>query len=92
MGEKMSIPPVNDSRWKEVVTGKREIEVEFFPLKLLLARQNLQLKTSTDPEIIDKCIYELRQLFLKNKNHPIARRDLKKIFGRRRLFRLFHRS
>ena len=88
----MSIPPAYDSRWKEVVEGKKQIDVEFFPLKLLLARQRLQLQTSTDPEVLDKCVYELRQMFIKNQNHPIARKDLRKIFGRRGLFRRRFRS
>ena len=88
----MSIPPAQDSRWKDVVQGKIQFNVEFFPLKLLLARQRLQLQTSTDPEILDKCVYELRMMFIKNQNHPIARKDLKKIFGRRGLFRRRHRS
>ena len=79
----MSIPPASDSRWKEVVEGKKQFDVEFFPLKLLLARQRLQLKISPDPETMDRCVMELRLLFLKNQNHPIARKDLKKIFGRR---------
>ncbi|MBD3192963.1 MAG: hypothetical protein GF308_20155 [Candidatus Heimdallarchaeota archaeon] len=80
----MSIPPASDSRWKEVVQGEIDIDIEFFPLKLLLARQRLQLRMSSDPETIEKCAEELRQMFLKNRNHPIARKDLKKIFGRRR--------
>lgn len=87
------VPPVNDARWQDVVTGKTQINIEFFPLKLLLARQRLQLQTSTNPKILEVCVYELRQLFVKNQNHPIAMKDLKKIFGRKRLFRrLFRRD
>jgi len=88
----MSIPPVYDSHWKELVEGKLAIDIEFFPLKLLLARQRLQLQTSTNPEILDKCVYEVRQLFVKNLNHPIARKDMKKIFRRRGLFGRRYRS
>ena len=85
--KRVSIPPASDSRWKEVIEGKKQIDVEFFPLKLLLARQRLQMQISPSPETIEKCVYELRQLFLKNQNHPIARKDLKKIFGRRGILR-----
>ena len=42
---------------------------------------------SSDSETVQKCANELRQLFLKNQNHPIARKDLKKIFGRRGILR-----
>jgi hypothetical protein len=83
----LSIPPSSDNRWRKVVTGKIEFDVEFFPLKLLLARQRLQLQMNNDDETISKCIEELRQMFIKNRNHPIARKDLKKIFGRRGIFR-----
>ncbi|NHJ84548.1 MAG: hypothetical protein FK734_03750 [Asgard group archaeon] len=88
----MAIPPAYDSRWKELVEGKLLIDIEFFPLKLLLARQRLQLQTTTNPEVLDKCVFEVRQLFLKNQNHPIARRDLNKIFKRKGLFGRRHRS
>ncbi|NHJ48173.1 MAG: hypothetical protein FK733_10340 [Asgard group archaeon] len=84
----MSIPLADDSRWKEVVVGSFQFDIEFFPLKLLLARQRLQLQMSEDPETVMKCVEELRQLFDKNLNHPIARKDLVKIFGRRKLRRL----
>jgi hypothetical protein len=86
--KKLSIPLTDDSRWKEVVLGEFQFEIEFFPLKLLLARQRLQLQISEDPETVMKCVEELHQLFDKNLNHPIARRDLVKIFGRRKLRRL----
>jgi hypothetical protein len=80
----VSVPPANDARWKKVVQGEIQFDVEFFPLKLLLARQRLQMQLSpNDPKTLESCVEELRQMFLKNRKHPIVRKDLKKIFGRR---------
>lgn len=87
----LTIPSSDDIRWKEVVEGKIQFDVEFFPLKLLLARQRLQLQITPGEETLSKCTEELRQMFVKNQNHPIARKDLKKIFGRRRIFWRIHR-
>jgi hypothetical protein len=87
----VTIPAADDSRWEEVVLGKFQFEIEFFPLKLLLARQRLQIQMNDDPATVKKCVEELIQLFDKNLNHPIARKDLIKIFGRRKLRRLRRR-
>ncbi len=88
----MALPETTDTHWMEVVTGKHQFNVEFFPLKLLLARQRLQLQISQEPETVDNCVNELRQLFMKNLNHPIARKDLVKIFGRRKVRRMLRRK
>lgn len=79
----VSIPPADDARWEKVVRGEISFDVEFFPLKLLLARQRIQTQISPDSETLKNCVEELRQMFLKNRKHPIVRKDLKKIFGRR---------
>ena len=90
-GEELTLPDATDTRWKEVVLGKHQIDVEFFPLKLLLARQRLQLQISQEAETVNNCVNELRQLFLKNLNHPVARKDLIKIYGRRKVRRMLRR-
>ncbi len=32
----MKIPSITDKKWEEIVTGKRQYEYAFFPVKLLL--------------------------------------------------------
>ncbi len=88
----MDIPPINNNKWVEVVKGDVTFDVEFFPLKLLLARQRLQTQIDTKKETLEKCAQELRQIFIKNQNHPIARKDLEKIFKRQGLLKRIFRK
>ncbi|MFX0090504.1 MAG: hypothetical protein ACFFBD_01980 [Candidatus Hodarchaeota archaeon] len=82
----MEIPPIDHKRWNDVVSGKLSLDFNFFPLKLLLARLNLEMLTNPGPETTERCIKEVRELFIKNQTHPKVKKDLRKIFGRRKLF------
>lgn len=82
----MQIPPSSHKRWEDVVAGKLPLTYDFFPLKLLLARLNLEMLTNPGLDTTTKCISQVRDLFVKNQTHPKVKRDLRKIFGRRRLF------
>lgn len=83
----VEIPKLNDSKWLDVVRGDINIDIEFFPLKLLLARQRLQIQLDPTEETLKKCAHEVRQMFEKNKNHPVAKKDLQKIFKRKGFLR-----
>ncbi len=77
----MQIPPLTDKRWKELVMGTTNFEFEFLAIKILLFRIRINIKNNNSLEIINKGAEELRNLFLKTIQLPIAQRDLKKIFG-----------
>ena len=85
------VPPETHEKWQALILGLEHINFEFFPVKLLLARLQLQAKRNPSAENVLKCSAELQQLFVKNQHIPKARRDLAKIFKKkfsiRRLFR-----
>ena len=85
------VPPETHEKWQALILGLDHINFEFFPVKLLLARLQLQAKRNPSAENVLTCSAELQQLFVKNQHIPKAKRDLDKIFKRkfslRRLFR-----
>ena len=86
-----NIPPATDEKWQSLILGLEHIKFEFFPVKLLLARLQLQVKRDPSAESVEKCSMELRKLFVKNQHIPKAKRDLDRIFKKKfflkRLFR-----
>lgn len=90
----MDLPPASDPRWEDIVSGKMTHEFSFFPLKLLLARQRLQVVTNPGPETTRTCVEELHTMIEKNKHLPRVQDDLSKIFGEQPSFwkRLFKRG
>ncbi len=86
------IPDANNEKWQSLILGIENIDFEFFPVKLLLARLKLQVKRDPSQETVDKCVSELRELFIKNQHIPKAKKDLDKIFKKKfRLSRIFRR-
>lgn len=85
------IPVASNQKWEALILGLEHVKFEFFPVKLLLARLQLQVKRDPSAENVTKCASELRELFVKNQHIPKAKRDLDKIFKKRfslrRLFR-----
>ena len=86
------IPPATQEKWQALILGLEHIKFEFFPVKLLLARLQLQVKSNPSADNVAKCSTELRKLFVKNQHIPKAKRDLDKIFKKKfSLKRLFRR-
>ena len=85
------VPSETDDKWQALILGLEHVNFEFFPVKLLLARLQLQAKIDPSAENVLKCSAELQKLFVKNQHIPKAKRDLDKIFKKkfslRRLFR-----
>ena len=85
------IPSPDHEKWQALILGLEHYNFEFFPVKLLLARLQLQAKKDPSQESVLRCATELQKLFVKNQHIPKAKRDLDKIFKKkfslRRLFR-----
>ena len=91
----MDIPPASNEKWYNIINGKTTYEFEFFPLKLLLAKQRLEYLTNPTPETAEKCINVLIHLFEKNKHLQAVKNDLNKIFnekGKLNIFNIFRRK
>ena len=86
----MDIPPASKKKWFDIISGKATYEFEFFPLKLLLAKQRLEYLTNPTPETAEKCVNVLIQLFEKNKHLPPIKSDLDKIFNEKRRLHLLN--
>lgn len=87
------VPDSSDEKWRKLITGEGEnINFDFFPTKLLLARIKLQVKRDPSNQTIEKGIIEFRELFVKNQHIPKAKKDLDKIFKKKFiLLRIFRR-
>lgn len=92
MAQQGQIPESTNQKWQALILGIENVNFDFFPAKLLLARLKLQVKRDPNPEVIDQSVSEIRELFVKNQHIPKAKKDLDKIFKRKfRLIRLFRR-
>ena len=77
------VPADTDEKWQALILGLDNIKFEFFPVKLLLARLQLQAKRDSSEESVNKCASDLQKLFVKNQHIPKAKRDLDKIFKKK---------
>jgi hypothetical protein len=82
MEGRMEIPASTHPAWKDVLTGKRHCQVEFLGLQLIINRLRLKISLNPSPEILNLCVNEFREMFVKNANVPKVQRDLEKIFGK----------
>jgi hypothetical protein len=81
-GANMNIPAATHPAWMDVITGKVQHQFEFFAAKMCIQRLILNVKQDPSPATINKCVTELRDIFLINSNLPKVKNDLEKIFGK----------
>ncbi|HKI50722.1 MAG TPA: hypothetical protein VJ995_01485 [Geothermobacteraceae bacterium] len=67
--------------WKDIVSGKMNIEFEFLAARILQSALVRSFHQQPSPMRLDRCARELRELFLQNLNLPSARNDLDKVLG-----------
>jgi len=67
--------------WKDIVSGKLNIEFEFLAARILQSALVRSFHQAPSPMRLDRCAHELRELFLQNLNLPSARNDLGKVLG-----------
>ena len=77
----MSFCPKVEPVWQDLISGKKNIEFEFLAAKILLGTLTRNFRKNPQPEKLEQCALELRELFLQNTDLPSARNDLKKVLG-----------
>lgn len=75
----MEITNIPIKVWTDLLTGKINHEFEFLAMKILLARLRSTLNHDSSPAAVQKCIGELKAMFIKFGHLPVAQRDLAKI-------------
>jgi len=77
----MSLPPVTDRRWRDVIVGNVTYDFDFLALQFFFGRIRMQLARDSSEANIMKYIGELHVLLTKNAHLTNAKRDIAKIFG-----------
>ena len=77
----MDVPPVSNSVWSDIVSGKASFEYEFLATKLVLRHLTFQVKKQPTAEMIQRCAQELRNVFVRNVGLSCVQRDLIQMFG-----------
>jgi hypothetical protein len=65
--------------WLDIVTGRREVQLEFVAAKMLAMRLRKVLQTDSTAATGARCAMELQRLYAENAEVASARRDLAKI-------------
>lgn len=78
----MIIPEESDPCWMKAISGKETPKYELLATKIILGRLILLYEMNPSPDTAQKCVAELRDFFIWNKDLPKAQSDLRKIFGK----------
>lgn len=73
------VPPVNDPRWRSVVTGTAAFQPTMLAAQILVKRLRVSILQDPSPTNVSRAATELRAFF--EKYETIARGDLAQIFG-----------
>lgn len=74
-----TVPPLTDSRWRDVATGKLAKPWQLLAVKIMMTRITGLTKADPSPATVSKCVEEIHSFFAKNVQ--IAQADLTAIFG-----------
>ncbi len=77
----MSVPPRDNPKWEEIITGKKTYTLKFLAAKILLGRLTRTVKADSAPANVSAAVDELHALYTKNAATQSAKDDLKTIFG-----------
>lgn len=77
----MNVPPKNNPRWQELVTGKKVFTLKFLAAKIFLGRTVRTVSAAPTPDNIRVAIDQIYDMFLKNEATSSVQEDLKTIFG-----------
>ncbi len=75
----MHVPPADDPKWAEIVSGKKNYPLKFLAAKIMLGR--LVRTVKADPNACIAAASELHALYVSNSCIQSAKDDLKTIFG-----------
>lgn len=77
----MDVPPLDDTAWNDLVTGRVKYRLDFFAGKIMLGWLILKVESDPSPEMVRICRATLHNLFAQNVELPCVQHDLKEIFG-----------
>jgi hypothetical protein len=72
------IPPLDDQRWDELLTGRKQHQFRSVPAGLMFSRLRRQLESDGSPSSFDRCRLEARAFF--EKYEKILADDITAIF------------
>jgi hypothetical protein len=75
----MTLPQPSHPIWSDLVTGRRDIPLEFLAAKMLIVRLRMVMHGDARPATELRCAMELYRLYAENAGLPSARRDLEKL-------------
>lgn len=75
-----------EKTWSDLISADINLDFEFLALKILLSRLRLKIKLDSSPENLRDSVEELKNLFIRFQNLPVAQRDLQKILEKQRSF------
>jgi hypothetical protein len=62
--------------WKSLVLKKKQVNLNFFPAKILLSRWQLSITSESNIIEVEKAAKEIFQLYFKSKDMPNAKKDI----------------
>ena len=77
----MTLPPVDDPRWRTFLTRPTSQHYEFLALNLVLTGTHLSLLRDPGPSNVEQAVLRVRGLLERNGQLPSVQRDLALIFG-----------
>jgi hypothetical protein len=77
----MGFSPTVEPIWRDIVTGKVQVDFEFLAAKILQSTLTRTYAKDPTAEKLEKCARGLRDLFFQNVDLPTVKRDLKKVLG-----------
>lgn len=77
----MNVPPKNNPRWNDVVSGKKTYNLKFLAAKILLGRVVRTVSADPSAANIRDAVEQLHTIYVKNEAIPSVQDDLKTIFG-----------
>ncbi len=83
LAESMVQPEASNPIWSDLVSGRRDIPLDFLAARMLIARLRLVLHADGRPATQARCATELYNLYFENAGLPSARRDLEKLAAER---------
>lgn len=76
----MNPSDINNPVWKQLVSGQKEVVLNFLAAKILLSRLQLNVKNnSTTPAVAAQ---ELFDLYMKNQQLPSVKKDVSILLGK----------
>jgi hypothetical protein len=75
-----TIPPESDWRWREVLTGTRDVAFEYLAIRMFVTAARLEAARDTTGATLARKCGEFRNLLVASARHPKVQADLRRIF------------